>query len=72
MFDDYNQRVEKNSVLYPNDRIVGYLPAILNSCVNQSKTLTILRYKLYANAPSGVTTPMIDELIDFYEMYKPL
>lgn len=56
---------------YPNDNIVGYTPSTLNSIVNTSETLGDVRTKLKANKPAGVTDAMIDELINFFNTYKP-
>ena len=70
LYDDFNQRTKWGSD-YPNDNIVGYTPSTLNSIVNTSETLVDVRTKLKANKPAGVTDAMINELIDFFNTYKP-
>lgn len=70
MYDNFNQRTKWGSD-YPNDNIVGYTPSTLNSIVNTSETLGDVRTKLKANKPAGVTDAMINELIDFFNTYKP-
>lgn len=71
LYDDFNQRDVRNNNIYPNDNIVGYSPSTLNAIVNTSATLSNVRTNLKANKPTGVTDAMIDELIDFYNAYKP-
>lgn len=70
LYDDFNQRTKWGGD-YPNDNIVGYTPSTLNSIVNTSETLGDVRTKLKANKPAGVTDAMINELIDFFNTYKP-
>ena len=70
LYDNFNQRTKWGSD-YPNDNIVGYTPRTLNSIVNTSETLGDVQTKLKANRPAGVTDAMIDELINFFNTYKP-
>ena len=72
LYDNYNQREHNNgNTTYPNDNIRGYFVSDLNNYVNQSQQLSDLRQLLKSKKPSTVTDAMIDELIDFYNTYKP-
>jgi len=67
LIDDYNQRIEENSVVYANDMISGYtLVYIQNNILRDAYGLSSLRDAIKDNKITGVTNTDVDELFSIY------